>query len=140
MAEHQANDCIFCKIINREAPAAIIHEDEQIIVFADAFPSSQGHSLVVTKAHGRDIHETSEEDLQAVAVMAKRISQAQKTALSPDGIMIAQFNGAAAGQTVFHYHTHVVPRREGEKLTIHGRKQAAPEELEAMAAKLRAVL
>jgi len=137
MSMPRDTDCIFCRIIARDVPAAVVFEDDRVIAFLDAFPSSEGHTLVVPKGHHRDILDTPAEDLQAVAVVAKRVALAQKKALTPDGHGVAQFNGKAAGQTVFHYHMHVVPRWEGQNMAIHGRTQATPEQLQATAAKIR---
>lgn len=131
-------DCIFCKIIRREVPAAIIHEDEQTIAFMDAFPSSEGHALVVPKAHHPDLFSLTPEALQAATALAQRLAQAQKQALQPDGIIVSQFNGEAAGQTVFHYHVHVVPRWQGQDPAVHGRSQGDPKTLQDVAAKLAA--
>ena len=137
MTTPRDTDCVFCRIIARDLPAAVVYEDDRVIAFLDAFPSSEGHTLVVPKAHHRDILDTPVEDLQAVAVVAKRVALAQRKALKPDGHGVAQFNGKAAGQTVFHYHMHVVPRWEGQNMNIHGRTQAPIEQLQAVAAKIR---
>lgn len=136
---HDPN-CIFCKIIGGEAPAAVIHEDEQTIAFMDVFPSAEGHALVVSKGHYPNVLELPLADLQAAAAVAQRLARAQMQALSPDGVIISQFNGAAAGQTVFHYHIHVVPRWQGQDVNVHGRTQAEPAALQAVAEKLRAAL
>ncbi|HEX5514729.1 MAG TPA: HIT domain-containing protein, partial [Gammaproteobacteria bacterium] len=131
---------IFCKIIDRNVPAAIICEEEHAIAFMDAFPSSEGHALVVPKAHHPNLLTLSSEALQAAAALAQRVAQAQMQALEPDGIVLTQFNGAAVGQTVFHYHVHVVPRRQGQDPAIHGRTPGDPAALQALAAKLAAAL
>lgn len=133
-------DCIFCKIIDHKVPAAIICEEEQAIAFMDAFPSSEGHTLVVPKAHHPNLLTLSSEALQAAAALAQRVAQAQMQALEPDGIVLTQFNGAAVGQTVFHYHVHVVPRRQGQDPRVHGRTPGDPEALQAVAAKIAAAL
>lgn len=132
---HDSN-CIFCKIVGREAPAVIITEDEHCIAFMDVFPSSEGHALVVPKSHYPDVFSLPVEELQAAAAMAQRIAQAQMRALQPDGIVVTQFNGAAAGQTVFHYHIHIVPRWQGQQREIHGRTMAEVSTLKAIAAKI----
>lgn len=134
--QHDPN-CIFCKIIVGEAPAAVVHEDEHTIVFMDAFPSAEGHALVVSKGHHPNVLELPQADLQAASAVAQRLARAQMQALAPDGVIISQFNGAAAGQTVFHYHIHVVPRWQGQDINVHGRAQAEPAALQAIANKLR---
>jgi histidine triad (HIT) family protein len=133
-------DCIFCKIIRREVPAAVITEDEHTIAFMDAFPSSEGHALVVPKAHHPDLFNLTPAALQAASALAQRLAKAQKQALQPDGVIVSQFNGAAAGQTVFHYHVHVVPRWKGQDAAVHGRAQGDPQALQETAAKLAAAM
>lgn len=140
MTQPHDPDCIFCKIINRDVPAAIIREEEHAIAFMDAFPSSEGHALVVPKAHHPDLLTLSAEALQAAAALAQRVAQAQMQTLEPDGIVVTQFNGAAVGQTVFHYHVHVVPRRQGQDSAVHGRTQGDPSALQALAEKLGAAI
>lgn len=134
-------DCIFCKILKGTIPAAVIFEDDDIMAFMDAFPASEGHALVVPRAHSADIHTVPESDMLAVARMVKRIAAAQRQVLDPEGIAMSQFNGAAAGQTVFHYHVHAVPRWRGQaERPSHGRQQGEPEQLRALAARLREAL
>lgn len=140
MTQPQDSDCIFCKIISREVPAAIIYEDENTIAFMDAFPSSEGHALVVPKAHHPNLFTISADALQAASALTQRLAQAQMQALQPDGIIVSQFNGEAAGQTVFHYHVHVVPRWQGQDPAVHGRSQGDPAALKQTAAKLAAEL
>src|SRR5699024_8745395 len=133
MTKTYQTDCIFCKIGRHEMPAAIIYEDEQVIAFMDAFPSTEGHALVVPKKHYPDVHTLPVPEVQATAAIAQQIAQKQMRVLEPDGITIVQFNGAAAGQTIFHYHTHIVPRWENQDPAIHGKAQADPADLAAMA-------
>ncbi len=133
-------ECIFCRIIAGEVPAAVIFEDDTLISFCDAFPAGEGHALVIPKDHHRDIFELPGEQVGAVGRAVKRLAQAQRKALGPDGVMVTQFNGAAAGQTVFHYHVHSVPRWAGTPLVLHGREQASAETLEVMAERIRAAL
>lgn len=133
-------DCIFCRIVAGGAPSHAVCGDELTLTFLDLFPAAPGHTLVVTREHFTDIFEASEEALAAVARSARRVAKAMRSALRPDGISVFQLNGAAAGQTVFHYHLHLLPRRAGEELRIHGRAQAAPEELEKIARAIRDAL
>lgn len=132
--------CIFCKIVRGEIPAIKVHEDAQTLTFMDVRPASPGHTLVISKAHAPNLLEIAEADLLAVASTVQRVARAVQKALSPDGIRIGQFNGAAAGQTVLHYHVHIVPMREGQKAGAHGREPANPEQLKVLAAQIRAVL
>ena len=134
------SDCIFCKIVRKEAPASIVAEDEQTLVFMDLFPVSAGHTLIIPKAHFPDLFAANSADLGAVIERSREVALALRRVLEPDGIGVYQLNGAAAGQTVFHYHMHLVPRMQGDPTTLHGRSQADPAELEALAAKLAAAL
>ncbi|GJL97702.1 MAG: hydrolase [Hyphobacterium sp.] len=131
---------IFAKIIAGEAPAIKIFEDDAVVAFMDIFPQSPGHCLVVPKAPARNLLDLSD-DVAALAITrVKAVARAVETALSPDGIIISQFNGAPAGQTVFHIHFHIIPRWENQALGRHGGGQADTVELKAQAAKIRAAL
>ena len=132
----QEPDCIFCKIVRGEAPCHKVAEDERTLVFMDLFPVMDGHTLVVTKEHFENLHEATEEALAAVGAMSKRVGDALRAELEPDGLSVYQANGAAAGQTVFHYHMHLMPRDSGSSLTLHGRKQGDAAALSARAASL----
>lgn len=140
MTQPHDPDCIFCKIIDGELPAAVIHEDERLIVFLDAFPAATGHALIVPKPHYADLFPLPDEYVQAVALFSKKLANAQMEAFMADGVGVAQFNRAAAGQTVFHYHMHVIPRHAGEGLNFHGRTRAEMDALEEVAARTRAAL
>ncbi|GBD25536.1 Purine nucleoside phosphoramidase [bacterium HR30] len=132
--------CVFCKIIRQEAPAHRVYEDDRVIAFLDIFPVSEGHTLVVTKKHYVDLFEADSESLQAVAAIAQKVAHALREVVRPQGLMVFQLNGAAAGQTVFHYHMHLMPRAEGEPLRLHARQPGDPQRLAELAAKLRACL
>ena len=136
----EAASCIFCKIARGEIPAVKVHEDAQTLTFMDVRPASPGHTLVISKAHAPNLLEIAEVDLLAVASTVQRVARAVQKALSPDGLRIGQFNGVAAGQSVFHYHVHIVPMQEGQKAGAHGREPANPEQLKALAAQIRAAL
>jgi histidine triad (HIT) family protein len=103
-------DCVFCKIRDGQIPSFKIHEDERTLTFMDINPLNSGHCLVVTKAHAATIHETDAEDLKAVMVAAKKVAAAIQHALKPDGLNLLQANGAAAFQSVSHFHLHLIPR------------------------------
>jgi histidine triad (HIT) family protein len=107
-------DCIFCGIAAGTMPAERVYEDERTVAFLDIFPAADGHVLVIPRAHADDIHSLDPADVAAVAQTAQVMAGRVSGALGPDGITIMQTNGAAAGQTVFHYHVHVIPRFEGD--------------------------
>ena len=108
------SDCIFCKIANKEIPATIIYEDEEVLVFMDIGPIIKGHALVIPKKHYDPVTQTPDELLAKLHLTAKRIAKAQMNALGAGGVNIMQNNGAAAGQEVSHIHVHVIPRFEGD--------------------------
>jgi histidine triad (HIT) family protein len=134
------SECIFCQIARGEAPRFEVCEDELTLAFMDIFPVAEGHTLVVTKEHFASLFEVSTDALTAVASTSLRVAGAIRRALSPDGLGVFQLNGAAAGQTVFHYHMHLIPRRAGEDLRIHGRERADDTRLARVAERLRAAL
>ncbi|MCB1776743.1 MAG: HIT family protein [Candidatus Competibacteraceae bacterium] len=136
----ESSDCIFCKIARGEIPSVKVYEDEHTLTFMDVRPASPGHALVISKAHAANLLEMTEVDLQAVTLTVQRVARAVQKALAPDGIRISQFNGAAAGQTVFHYHVHVIPVQEGQHTGSHGRSSADPQQLALLAAQIRAAL
>jgi histidine triad (HIT) family protein len=132
--------CIFCRIVRGDAPADRIHEDEHVVVFLDLFPAAEGHTLVVPKAHFENLFEADDESLRAVACTSRRIAHALRAVLGAPGLGVFQLNGAAAGQTVFHYHMHLVPRRQGEELHLHGRTRGDPAGMADLARRLQAEL
>lgn len=134
------SECIFCQIVRGEAPCAEVYRDDHVIVFLDLFPVASGHTLVVTKQHFENLFEATPEALEAIASAARRVALAIRAELSPAGLGVYQLNGAAAGQTVFHYHTHLIPRQQGDALALHGRRRADAAELEQMAGRLRKAL
>jgi histidine triad (HIT) family protein len=103
-------DCVFCKIRDGQIPSFKIHEDERTVTFMDINPLNSGHCLVVTKAHAATIFEADVEDLMAAIAAAKKVALAIREALKPDGLNILQANGAAAFQSVPHFHLHLIPR------------------------------
>ena len=134
------DECIFCKIVRGEAPAHKVYEDERVLVFMDLFPVTDGHTLIVTKEHFENLFEATEESLQAVVASSRRIAGAIQAALEPEGLMVFQLNGRAAGQAVFHYHMHLMPRNEGEPLALHTRVQGDPARLREVSERLAAAL
>jgi len=128
-------DNVFARIIRGEIPSAKVWEDERVLVILDAFPQARGHALVLHKqSRARNLLEAEPDALNEVMAAVQRTARAVTAALKPDGVVVTQFNGAPAGQTVFHLHVHVIPRFEGEPLGRHGGGMADPEELRALAA------
>jgi histidine triad (HIT) family protein len=111
-------NCIFCKIVAGELPATIVAEDERTIAFMDISPATRGHVLVIPREHHPDLLGVSEEDLQAVALAAKRLAQMARERLGADGVNLLNSCGAAAWQTVFHFHMHVIPRYNDDPLRL----------------------
>ena len=135
------SDCVFCKIVSGQIPSTKVHEDEQTLAFMDIGEVNPGHVLVAVKPHVENIYGLNDALAAAVFRSAARVARAVKKAYSPEGVTLYQANGAAAGQTVFHFHLHLVPRydKDGMHLTWPA-KNPPREQLEANAAKLRAVL
>lgn len=128
---------IFAKIIRGEAPCFRLYEDDDVLAFLDLFPQSRGHSLVIPKnAEARNLLEVDTTNLARVMEVVQKVARALVEELSPDGVQVAQFNGAPAGQTVFHLHFHVIPRFAGESLGIHAAGKADPADLEALRERL----
>jgi histidine triad (HIT) family protein len=111
-------DCIFCKIVAGELPGQIVGEDERTIAFMDINPATRGHLLVIPRAHARNLLEISPEDLGAVMSSAQRMARRVNERLQPAGINLINSCGAAAWQTVFHFHVHVIPRYEDDPLKL----------------------
>ncbi len=123
MSLHGAYDegNIFARILRGEIPSAKIVEDADTLAFMDAFPQSPGHCLVIHKtSRARNILEIDPAALAAVSAQVQRVARAVAAALAPDGITVTQFNGAPAGQTVYHLHVHIIPVWEGRPLGRHG--------------------
>ncbi|WP_339736893.1 HIT family protein [uncultured Maricaulis sp.] len=133
-------DNIFAKILRGELPCVKVYEDEAVLSFMDIFPQAPGHVLVVPKEAARNALELSDDALAAAMLRVKKIGNAVKAALAPDGIMIAQLNGAPAGQTVFHVHFHIIPRSDGAQMAMHAGGKADMAELEAQARKIASFL
>ncbi len=112
------DNCIFCKIANGEIPAATLYEDEDFRVILDLGPASKGHALILPKFHAANIYELSDEMAAKVMVLAKKMAAAMTEALKCDGFNIVQNNGECAGQTVFHFHMHLIPRYKGDNVGI----------------------
>ncbi len=131
---------IFARILRGELPKVAVYEDALTLAFLDIMPSVEGHTLVIPKEPAEGIADLSPEGAAAVIVTAQKVAKAVKKAFDAPGIMLVQLNGAAAGQSVPHFHFHVLPRRAGLELKLHGRTMADTKALEATAAKIRAAL
>lgn len=133
-------DNIFARIVRGEAAAARVFEDDETLAIMDLFPQARGHTLVIHKsAPARNLIDIGHQPLQALILTVQRVTRAVREALTPDGILVSQFNGAAAGQTIFHLHFHVIPRWRDAPLGRHGGSgMADPEELADLAARIAA--
>ena len=133
---------VFALILQGKIPSTKLYEDEHTYAFLDIQPQSKGHSLVISKwSKARNILDVEDEALAQVMATVKKVATAICKALNPDGIHVAQFNGAPAGQTVYHLHFHIVPRWEGQARGFVAHAQgsfADPAELEALAQEIRA--
>jgi histidine triad (HIT) family protein len=131
---YDANN-IFAKILRGEIPSARVFEDDHVLAFMDVFPQSRGHTLVISKhSQARNLLDIEPEPLGHLILGVQRVTRAVKAALKPDGIVVTQFNGAPAGQTIFHLHFHIIPRWEGAALRPHGQGgMADAAELQALA-------
>ncbi len=111
---------IFAKIIRGEMPSAEVCEDDDTLVFMDAFPQSRGHIMVISKtSKARNLMDVEPEALTRLILKVQEVTGAVRKALNPDGIAVMQFNGAPAGQSVFHLHFHIIPRWDGVALSRH---------------------
>jgi histidine triad (HIT) family protein len=131
---------IFAKILRGEMPAYIVYEDDDTLAMLDIMPQADGHTLVLPRAPAENLFDLNDAAAAAVMRTARRIAVAAKQAFGADGIRIMQFNGEAAGQTVFHYHLHVIPCQAGHALRGHGRGMAEAKTLELHAQRIRAAL
>ena len=130
---------IFAKILRGEMPAVRVFENDDVLAFLDVFPQAQGHTLVIPKhSIARNLLDEVPEVIGPLMLGVQRVARAVRIALNPDGLMISQFNGAPAGQTVFHLHVHIIPRWEGVALGRHGQGMADMDELKALAAQIAA--
>lgn len=133
--------CIFCKLVAGEIPAAVVYEDELVIAFMDIGQVNPGHVLVATKRHAQDVLALTPEECARVMQVAQTIAKAQQEAFAPSGITLLQANGHDGGQTVFHFHMHVVPRHADDGVHLSWpRKEPEPAKLQGYAERIRAAL
>jgi histidine triad (HIT) family protein len=111
-------DCLFCKIVAGEIPSTRVDEDERTVAFMDINPATKGHLLVIPREHATDLLEVPHEDLDAVMRMAQKLAGRVKERLGADGVNLLNSCGAAAWQTVFHFHVHVIPRYDTDPLRL----------------------
>ncbi|NIJ40059.1 histidine triad (HIT) family protein [Parvibaculum indicum] len=131
---------IFAKILRDEAPCFKVYEDDMTLAFMDVMPQAEGHTLVIPKSEAENLFDLDADYAAAMARTTKKVAAAVKKAFDAPGIMIAQLNGAPAGQTVFHIHTHIIPRAEGIDLKLHARQMADMDILKQHAERVIAAL
>lgn len=136
---YDANN-IFARILRGEAPAHVVHDDAQCMAFMDVMPQATGHTLVIPRAPATDILSVDADALAATIRLTQRVAIAVKRVFDAPGVLVAQLSGAAAGQSVFHLHFHVIPRHNGLDLRFHARDMANPAELAEQARRIRAAL
>jgi histidine triad (HIT) family protein len=134
------NNNIFAKILRAEIPAHKVFENDLTLAFLDVMPQAPGHTLVIPKTPAENLFDLDPDSGAAVLQTAQLVARAVKQAFTADGIMLNQFNGPSAGQTVFHFHIHVIPRFDGLALNRHSGAMEAPETLAAHAEKIRAAI
>ena len=128
---------VFAKMLRGEIPCHKIYEDEDTLAFLDIMPRTQGHALVITKEKARDLFDVSPAALAKLMAVVQKLAPKIQQAMGAEGVLIQQFNGAAAGQTVFHLHVHILPRKAGETLKPHAGKMEDQAKLAATAEQIR---
>jgi histidine triad (HIT) family protein len=130
--------CVFCKVLSREIPGERIYEDDHVVAVMDINPWTRGHAVVFPRKHAANLFEIEDEELEHVAVAAKRVATKMRDTLDCDGVNLLQSNGAPAWQTIFHLHVHVIPRYEDDTLQLPTRPQPADsDELAEVAREIR---
>lgn len=134
-------NCIFCRIASGEIPSQTVYEDDYFRAILDLSPASKGHTLILPKKHFKDVTELDETYAAKILPLAAKIGQAMKTKLGCAGFNIVQNNGEAAGQTVMHYHMHIIPRyADGPQMVIWEPKESNPDEQAQIASLLSEAL
>ena len=131
---------IFAKILRGDMPAVKVYEDEHVLSFMDVFPQAEGHTLVIPKnVMARNFLDLPTDKIAPLMERVQKVAKAVEKGLSPDGIILTQFNGAPAGQTVYHLHFHIIPRKEGEGIGRHASGEIADlDALQVLADKIKA--
>jgi histidine triad (HIT) family protein len=133
-----ADRCVFCQIVAGQLPSTMIAEEERAVAFMDINPATPGHLLVVPRTHAQDVFTIASDDLAACTALAQRMARLVRDRLGADGVNLLQSSGAAAWQTVFHLHIHVIPRYAGDPLVLPWRPTPGdPDEIASVASKLR---
>jgi histidine triad (HIT) family protein len=130
------NDCIFCMLANGAIPTNMIYEDNDFAVILDAAPAAKGHALVIPKQHADNLYELPDDIASKVLPVAKKIAVAMKETFHCDGVNVLQNNELAAGQTVYHFHTHIIPRFTGDKLGLAWKQGKPTDEEQAETCRL----
>lgn len=134
-------DCVFCKIVAKAIPATVVHEDEHTLAFMDIGQVNPGHVLVAVKKHADNLYALDDAQAAAALRSAARVARAIRAAFDPQGLSVYQANGKAAGQTVFHFHMHLVPRHEADGMALTWPVKNPPrEKLVEYAERIRAKL
>jgi histidine triad (HIT) family protein len=135
-------ECVFCRIVRREVPASLVHEDDQVLAFCDLNPVNPGHLLVVPKVHGVGLADLSEADGQRVFTVGQRLAAVVRTiGVRCEGVNLFLADGEAAGQEVFHVHLHVIPRFKGDRFRLSpGSRRSSRRDLDDVASRVRAAL
>lgn len=134
-------DCVFCRIVAGQIPATVVHEDEHTLAFMDIGQVNPGHTLVTLKAHAEDVFALDDEQAAAIGRACARVARAIRVAFEPQGLSVYQANGSPAGQTVFHYHVHLLPRHDGDGMQLTWPvKNPSRTKLEEYAQRIRAAL
>ena len=135
------SDCVFCRIMAKQIPATVVHEDADTLAFMDIGQVNPGHVLVALKAHAENLYALEEAQAAAVFRTVARVARGIRTAFAPQGLSVYQANGKPAGQTVFHFHIHLVPRHDGDGMNLTWPVKNPPrEKLEEYAGKIRATM
>ena len=134
-------DCVFCRIVAKEIPATVVYEDDATLAFMDIGQVNPGHVLVAAKTHAENIYALEDSTAAALFAAAAKVARAVRDAFMPAGLTVYQANGKAAGQTVFHFHLHLVPRHDGDGMALAWPVKNPPrEKLDEYAGKIRAKL
>ena len=134
------SDCIFCKIINKDLPSRVVYENDLVMAILDAFPASLGHTLIIPKKHFVNIYDVEEDYLVEIIKTAKKLIPIYKDIFKIDNLQLIHNAGQHAQQLVFHFHLHLIPRREGDGINLaHAQANVSEEEISAFLEKLKTI-
>lgn len=131
------NNCIFCKIIKKELPAEVVYEDDHALAFLDISPISKGHTLVIPKKHFENVFDIDESSMESLYRAVRNVAPAVRSGVEAEGVNINNNNGEAAGQEVFHYHVHIIPRHADDNLQHWPNKEYVENEMGQVGEKIR---